>query len=96
MQLTRREEARSCHMLVVGDEGRAGEAWLAAVQGLPVLTISDTPQFVERGGMIGLVIEGERVRFEANLEPAQRGNLRLSSQLLKLARSVKGSPGAKP
>lgn len=96
VQLARRDEVRSCHMLVVADEGPGGDAWLAAAQGLPVLTVSDRPQFIDRGGMIGLLVEGDRVRFEANIEPAQRGNLKLSSQLLKLARTVKGAPGAKP
>jgi hypothetical protein len=96
VQLVRRDEAAGCHMLVVTDQVKAVEEWLASVQGQPVLTVGDVPQFIERGGMIGLVIEGDRVRFEANIEPAQRGHLKLSSQLLKLARTVKGTPGAKP
>lgn len=94
--LARREETGGCHMLVVTDQVKAVDEWLAAVQGQPVLSVGDLPQFIERGGMIGLLVEGDRVRFEANIESAQRGRLKLSSQLLKLARTVKGTPGAKP
>jgi len=39
--------------------------------------------------MIGFAISDARVRFEINDEAAQRANLKLSAQLLKLARSVK-------
>jgi hypothetical protein len=40
--------------------------------------------------LIGLVIDGNRVRFEVNAEAVRRAGLALSSQVLKLARVVKG------
>ena len=54
-----------------------------------VLTVSDMPGFTRRGGMIQFVLEGDRVRFEINLASAESSRLVLSSELLKVAASVK-------
>ena len=40
--------------------------------------------------MIALATVDQRVQFDVNLAPAARAGLKLSSQLLKLARSVSG------
>jgi hypothetical protein len=55
-----------------------------------VLTVSDVERFAERGGMIGFRIEDKRVRFDINAAAAASSGLAMSSQLLKLARSVVG------
>jgi hypothetical protein len=62
--------------------------WLAGLAGRPVLTVSDLGGFAGNGGMIGLVQEGPYIRFEINLSAARRARLRISSQLLNLARLV--------
>ncbi len=54
-----------------------------------VLTVSDLSQFTRRGGMIRFVMEANRVRFEVNLTTAEHAGLTLSSQLLKVAISVR-------
>ena len=36
-----------------------------------MLTVSDIPQFSQRGGMIQFVLDGSRVRFEVNLTNAE-------------------------
>jgi YfiR/HmsC-like len=59
-----------------------------------VLTVSDMPQFSQRGGMIQFVLEGGRVRFEVNLGATQRAGLTLSSELLKVASVVRKGPGS--
>ena len=56
--------------------------------GLPVLTVSDAPQFATRGGMIELFTENHRLRFVINVGNVHRAGLRISSDLLKLAASV--------
>jgi hypothetical protein len=62
---------------------------LTALDESGVLTVSDMPGFTRRGGMIQFVLEGERVRFEINLASAESARLVLSSELLKVAASVK-------
>jgi len=57
-----------------------------------VLTVSDMPQFSQRGGMIQFVLEGNRVRFEVNLNATQKAGLTLSSELLKVATAVRRNP----
>jgi hypothetical protein len=49
------------------------------------LTVSDRPDFVRDGGMIGLVPDKDRLRFEINLAAARQANIQISSQLLALA-----------
>ena len=61
---------------------------LSASTTMPILTISDEPDFVSRGGIIGLVTEGRRIRFDINLGTAREAQLQISSRLLQLARRV--------
>jgi hypothetical protein len=55
-----------------------------------VLTVSDLDHFTDRGGMIGFHIEEKRVRFDINVTAAEAAGMTISSQLLKLARSLIG------
>jgi len=54
----------------------------------PVLTVGEMSQFAERGGVIRLKVDQDRIRLEINVAAAERSRLRISSQLLKLARIV--------
>ncbi|MFY8193424.1 MAG: YfiR family protein, partial [Limnohabitans sp.] len=54
----------------------------------PVLLISDDRQAVDQGAHLGLLHNDDRVEFEVNLLSLQKSNLRASSQMLKLARTV--------
>jgi hypothetical protein len=62
--------------------------YLSAVAGRPTLTVGETPRFVEQGGMIGFYPDGVNVRFEINLAAVNRGQLKISSRLLQLAKIV--------
>lgn len=87
----RPEDLRSCHIVYISDtdERRQGEA-LRAIRNLPVLSIGDAEGFAEVGGMIGLVAEGGRIQFEVNAEVTHAAGLKISSQLMRLARTVRG------
>ena len=87
------QEAAHCKVLFVAssEEGRLGAIFLAT-QRLNVLTVSDLPRFAERGGMIGLVRQQGRIRFEVNRMATEKANLVLSSELLKLATRVIEKP----
>jgi YfiR/HmsC-like len=82
-------EADGCHILFVSmsEEGRLS-AVLASAKRLPVLTVSDIQHFAERGGMIGLVNQEDRIRFEVNVAPIEDSGLTVSSELLKVALRV--------
>lgn len=67
---------------------------MAILANADVLTVSDAPGFIDRGGMIQFVMDGDHVRFEVNLDAVNRTHLTLSSELLRVAASVKGNPPA--
>jgi hypothetical protein len=58
---------------------------LDAFEKKPILTVSNIPRFLERGGMIQFLVQDRRVRFAVNLPAAERTGLALSSELLKVA-----------
>lgn len=79
-----------CSVIILGvsETGRVATI-LNNAQKYPVLTVSEIEHFTETGGMIGLVVNDSRVQFEINVQAAQRANLKLSAQLLKLSQKVK-------
>jgi hypothetical protein len=84
---------RGCHVVFVAEEDdRTEQAVLRSAEAVSALTVSDREGFVERGGTIGMLTRDSRILFEINVEAAHRAGLKLSSQMLKLARSVKGRP----
>ena len=89
-RITKPQDAVSCRILFISssEEGRLQEI-LAMLGNTSVLTVSDLSQFTRRGGMIRFVMEANRVRFEVNLTTAEHAGLTLSSQLLKVAISVR-------
>lgn len=84
------EESGNCQILFLSltEDSRLSKI-IETVDKNAVLTVSDMPQFVERGGMIQFVLEGNRVRFEVNLTATQRAGLTPSSELLKVATAVR-------
>lgn len=82
----------TCQVLFLPAGVRARRAILQQVAKLPILTVSDAPQFLDDGGIVQLSLVDKRVRFEINVAAADRAGLRLNSQLLRLAVSVRGEP----
>lgn len=83
------EEVKECDLLFISSSERGRLARiLRQLLGSPILTVADQEGFCEAGGMINLITVKNRVAFEINLAAAQRAGLRISSQLLKLARIV--------
>jgi hypothetical protein len=84
------EDPAGCHILFVSASERAKlRPILDRLEAAGVLTVSDIPGFCRAGGMIGLEMSDQRVRFEINPDAAERGRLKLSSKLLSLARIVR-------
>ncbi len=52
------------------------------------LTVGETQDFLDAGGMVTLLTDGKTPAFEVNLEAAAASKLKLSSRLLALARRV--------
>jgi hypothetical protein len=84
------DESGSCQILFLSsaEEARLNTI-IKALSRQAVLTVSDMPEFAKRGGMIQFVLEGKRVRFEVNLAAVQHAGLSVSSELLKVATTVR-------
>jgi hypothetical protein len=85
------QDIRGCQILFVGaGEKKLVPSVLTSLQGNPVLTVGESEQFVQEGGMIGFLFEENKIRFEINLEAAEHAKLKMSSRLLALAKTVIG------
>lgn len=54
----------------------------------PILAVTDIPGLTEKGAIIGMNVQNQRIVFEVNLKAAQQSTLQLSSKLLNLAARV--------
>jgi hypothetical protein len=78
-----------CHVLFISaSEQLHVDDLLTAIGKRSILTVSDMKRFVQSGGMISFVMVDDKVRFEINNGAANRAGLKISSQILKLARTV--------
>jgi hypothetical protein len=81
---------RDCKILfIAASERRRMPAMLAAVASAGLLTVGNTAEFAALGGVIGLQLDGERIRLSVNLMAADKAKLRISSRVLSLATIVK-------
>lgn len=89
----RRSDLRRCHILFVGrNEAERAVGMLAATSGRAVLTVGETPGFLDQGGAVLFEVENNRVRFDINLGAATRAGLTVSSKLVRVARHVREGP----
>lgn len=89
-RLSKLEELDKVHVLFVPDTARERiDEVFKVTQQAGVLLIGESEGFAARGGAINFYTEEDKVRFEINPEAAKRQKLKLSSDLLKLARIVK-------
>jgi len=88
-RLTSLERASECQLLfIAASEQRRLQAVLGRLRDLPLLTVSDIDGFAFAGGMLELTMDRNRLTFIANNRQAKRQGLKISSQMLKLAREI--------
>jgi len=88
------EEARVCTIVFVAavDRKRLAQT-LAALSAAGVMSVGESPNFAQQGGVVNFVLRGNAVALEINPIAAERAHLRISSRLLGLARIVKDTLG---
>lgn len=78
------EDITSCHVLFISrSEGARLPEILERCHGQGILTVSDSDNFADRGGMIGFVKQKEKVRLQINLDAATVSHLTISAKLLR-------------
>jgi len=81
------QEAKNFHIVFIASpESRRTAQVLEATKKAPVLTIGESDQFLDAGGMINLFFEDTQLAFEVSPESAQKAGLEISSKLLRLAK----------
>lgn len=90
LKITDIGESDRCQLLYVSTSlTDQAETIISRLEGKPVLTVSDIDGFTDYGGMIGLRIIDNRIRFEINADAASRAGISFSSKLLALATTVR-------
>ena len=83
------EVLRKCHLLFIcSSEQKNLSQILDAVKDSYVLTVGESSEFIGLGGIINFVVEDEKMRFEINVAAADKAQLKIRSQLLRLAKKV--------
>lgn len=95
------DSLRGCHVVYVGKlEARRSTEIIGtanqvfATEGMPILTVGDSDDFINAGGIIRFTELGQRVRFEINPDAGERVALRISSRLLRVADIARPRPRA--
>jgi len=79
-------EATNCHILFISNsENKRLPEIIQTLRGTAVLTVGETGQFIETGGIINFVQEASKIRFQINDDAAKTARLKISSKLLSLA-----------
>jgi hypothetical protein len=82
-------EVSGCQLVFISRETWRTQPELPkTLQSLGLLTVGETNQFAQEGGVIGFVLQEETVRFVVNAEARDRAGLRISSRMLSLAAAV--------
>ena len=81
------ETTATCQILFISksEEGNLTTI-LNYLQGRPVLTVSDIDSFAKQGGMIQFIKRNEKVRLLINLRKVKTTGLRISGNLLRIAK----------
>ena len=88
------EEIKSsldCHILFVNTQGsKIITSIIANAGSRAILTVGESDGFARMGGIINFFTADNKLRFEINPEAAKKAGLKISSEILKVARIVNG------
>jgi YfiR/HmsC-like len=94
LHLKQSQDARSCQVLFISNtEDQHLRKIIEELGNSAVMTVGESDDFIDRGGMIRFTLDQGKVRFEINLKAADPAGLKFSSRLLLLAKNVFGKQG---
>jgi len=84
-----RDELSGYHLVFISrSETRQLDQILIRTENTYAVAVSDIERFSSAGGVIGFIVEGNRVRFDINVGVAERRGLKVSTKLIALAATV--------
>jgi hypothetical protein len=85
------EQLRKCHLLFISDSERDNfKAIIDTVKGYNVLTVGETEDFLDAGGIVTFIPGTKKLVFDVNQKVCEQEGLKISSKVLRLARKVIG------
>lgn len=95
-QTAEAKQAAHCQILFVSSsERKRYAAILGELRAGGVLTVGETEDFAEAGGVVNLKLESSRVQIQINMSAAEEAGLHISSKLLSLAQIIRKAGPAK-
>jgi transcription-repair coupling factor (superfamily II helicase) len=87
-RVTTPDDAEKCRVLYIAPSTDATKAsqTLARIRYKSVLSVGHDDRFLERGGIINIYNESDRLRFQINLVEANNSKLKLSAKILRLGK----------
>ena len=90
VRIRAQDDLVACHLLYVGrSEAARVDEVIESLRGSSTLTVGDLDRFAQRGGILRIRLEENLVRFEVNVDAAERARLQISSKILKLGKIVR-------
>ncbi len=87
---SRIEDVKECQILFIStSEKKKISEILTKIKCRPILTVAESKNFCQSGGVVNFIIVKGKVHFEINVDAAERAGLKISSKLLKLAKIIK-------
>ena len=84
------QDAKTCQILFFrANETKKMGAVYESIKRLPILTVGESEDFLDQGGMFSLVFEDKQLRFDVNTAAAENAKLTISSKLLRLAKNIR-------
>lgn len=84
-------EVLACQILFISSSERRRLRELSEkLKAFGVLTVGDTDEFLDQGGVINFVLREKALRFDINVTTAQAARIKLDAKLLHVARTVRG------
>jgi hypothetical protein len=89
-RIRKEQDLPGCQLVFVSrSEAKHYDKVLEAVKNSVSLTVGEDQNFLEAGGMLSLSATDNGILLDVNLDAVNEGHLKLSSQLLALARHIR-------
>lgn len=81
-------ELPACHIIFITYKSAARRRWaLGQMKNKPVLTVGDSPEFLQEGGVIQFNVDG-RVHMNINLDQARAVSLTIQTKMLEVSSGI--------
>jgi hypothetical protein len=88
-ELSRGAELSHCNIIFISNsEEIYFRPILNKLANKPILTISNSELFIHANGMVALTYSNDKLRFDINKKTIEASGMKVSSQILRLARKV--------